>query len=48
MRDLAVVVVFAASFLLQSLAPLAGVDYPLPDFLLYFLVGGDWRELIFP
>ena len=28
-------------------APLVGVDYPLPDFSLNFLVRGEWLEHIF-
>ena len=55
-RDLTVVVVvvvFAethpASYCspLSIRAPLVGVDYPLPDFLLNFLVRGEWPEHIF-
>ena len=46
-----VVVVLAAtqpgSSLVSVSAPLVGVDYPLPDVSLNFLVRGEWLEHIF-
>ena len=55
-RDLTVVVVVFAetqpcTFLCSPAsirAPVVGVDYPLPDFSLNFLVIGEWPEHIFP